>query len=65
MAQTQDVCGLQTIPEYKRKTSHVTDTDILLPDKLNTFFARFEDKSVNDAARYQGLWALRLCGQYE
>jgi hypothetical protein len=29
---------LQTIMDYKRKTSHITDTDILLPDKLNTFF---------------------------
>ena len=38
--------GLQTIADYKRKTSHVADTDVLLPDKLNTFFARFEDNSV-------------------
>ena len=28
------------------KTSHVTDTYVLLPDKLNTFFARFEDNTV-------------------
>jgi hypothetical protein len=38
--------GLQTITDYKRKTSHVTDTNVLLPDKLNTFFARFEDNTV-------------------
>ena len=31
---------------YKGKTSHVADTDVLLPDKLNTFFARFEDNTV-------------------
>ena len=35
--------GLQTITDYKGETSHVGDTDILLPDKLNTFFARFKD----------------------
>jgi hypothetical protein len=34
--------GLQTI----------TDTDVLLPDKLNTFFARFEDKSATEVARH-------------
>ena len=38
--------GLQEITNYKRKTSHVTDTSVLLPDKLNTFFARFEDITV-------------------
>ena len=38
--------GLQTITDYKKKTSHVTDTDVLLPDKLNSFFARSEDSSV-------------------
>jgi hypothetical protein len=38
--------GLRTITDYKGKTSHVTDTDVLLPDKLNTFFARFEDNTV-------------------
>uniref|UniRef100_A0A4W5RC75 RAS related 2 n=1 Tax=Hucho hucho TaxID=62062 RepID=A0A4W5RC75_9TELE len=26
--------------------SHVTDTDVSLPDKLNTFFARFGDNTV-------------------
>ncbi|CDQ97846.1 unnamed protein product [Oncorhynchus mykiss] len=38
--------GLQTITDYKGQTSHITDTDILLPDKLNTFFTRFEDNTV-------------------
>ena len=37
---------LQTITNYEQKTSHVADTDVLLPDKLNTFFARFEDNTV-------------------
>uniref|UniRef100_A0A4W5NM05 Reverse transcriptase domain-containing protein n=1 Tax=Hucho hucho TaxID=62062 RepID=A0A4W5NM05_9TELE len=33
---------------YKRskKTSPVADTDVLLPDQLNNFFARFEDNTV-------------------
>ncbi|KAK6314000.1 hypothetical protein J4Q44_G00154590 [Coregonus suidteri] len=39
--------GLQTITDYNRKTSHVADTDGLLPDKLNKFFARFEDNTVH------------------
>jgi hypothetical protein len=51
--------GLQTILDYKRKTNHVADTDVLLPDKLNTF-ACFED-----ATDAQGLWALLLRGQLE
>ena len=38
--------GRQAIPNYKNKISHVTDTDVLLPDKLNTFFPRFEDNTV-------------------
>ncbi|KAM9528583.1 uncharacterized protein ACWYII_041222 isoform 1-T2 [Salvelinus alpinus] len=38
--------GLQIITDYKGKTSHVADTFVLLPDKLNTFFARFEDNTV-------------------
>ena len=38
--------GLQEITDYKNKNSHVTDTDVTLPDKLNTFFARFEDNTV-------------------
>ena len=37
--------GLQTIMDYKVKTSHVADTNVLLPDKQNTF-ARFEDNTV-------------------
>ena len=36
--------GLQTITDYKGKTSHVVDTDVLL-DKLNTF-SPFEDNTV-------------------
>jgi hypothetical protein len=56
--------GLQTITDYKGKTSHVTDTDVLLPDKLNTF-ARFEDNSVTDVACSQGLWALVFRGRCE
>ena len=38
--------GLQSIMDYKKKTSHVADIDVLLPDKLNNFFARFEDNTV-------------------
>ena len=38
--------GLQTINDYKGKTSHVADTAFLLPDKLNTFFALFEGNTV-------------------
>ena len=38
--------GLQEITDYKKKSSHVTDTDVMLPDKLNTFFARFEDNTL-------------------
>ena len=38
--------GLQTITDYKGKTSHVADTNVLLSDRLNTFFARFEDNTV-------------------
>ena len=37
---------LQTITDYKGKTSHVADTEVLLPDKLNTFFTRIEDRTV-------------------
>ena len=39
--------GLQTITDYKGKTSQVADTDVLLPGKLNTFFARFKDNTVS------------------
>jgi hypothetical protein len=38
--------GLQETTDYKKKTSHVTDTDVMLPDKLNTFFVHFEDNTV-------------------
>jgi hypothetical protein len=37
--------GLQTIKAYKGKASHVADTDSSLPDKLNTFFVRFEENN--------------------
>jgi hypothetical protein len=30
----------------QKETSHVTDTFVTLPDKLNTVFARFEDNRV-------------------
>ena len=35
--------GLQSITDYKKKTSPVGEINVLLPDKLNNFFARFED----------------------
>ena len=38
--------GQQEITDYKNKNSHVTDTEVTLPDKLNTFCARFEDNTV-------------------
>ena len=38
--------GLQLIMDYKKKTSPVADQDVLLPDRLNNFFARFEDNIV-------------------
>ncbi|CDQ82323.1 unnamed protein product [Oncorhynchus mykiss] len=38
--------GLQSITDYKKKTSPVADTDVLLPDQLNNFFAHFEDNTV-------------------
>ena len=38
--------GLQSIMEYKKKTSPVADPIVLLPDKLNNFFAHFEDNTV-------------------
>ena len=31
---------------WQGKSNHVADADILLPDKLNIFFARFEDNTV-------------------
>ena len=38
--------GLQTITDYKGKTSHFVDNDVLLLGKRNTIFARFEDNTV-------------------
>jgi hypothetical protein len=38
--------GLQSITDYKRKTSPVGDHDVLLPDRLNNSIARFEDNTV-------------------
>ena len=38
--------GLQETTDFKKKTSHVAVTDVTLSDKLNTFFARFEDNTV-------------------
>jgi hypothetical protein len=38
--------GLQKITDYNKKTCHFTDTDVLLPDKLNTFFVLFEKNTV-------------------
>ena len=40
------VAGSTGIMDYKNKSSHVTDTDVTVPDKLNTFFARLEDNTV-------------------
>lgn len=37
--------GLQTITDNKEKDSQVVDTDASLPDKLNTFFARFGENT--------------------
>ena len=42
---TTHVAGFTNNHDYKRKTSHVADTDILLPDTLNMFFARFEENT--------------------
>ena len=38
--------GLQSITDYKKRTSPVADMDVLLPDKLNNFSVRFEDNTV-------------------
>jgi hypothetical protein len=38
--------GLQEITVYKNKNSQVMEADVTLPDKLNTFFACFEDNTV-------------------
>ena len=37
---------LQSITDYKKKTSPVVDLDVLLSDGLNNFFTRFEDNTV-------------------
>jgi lysyl-tRNA synthetase class II len=58
--------GPQTITDYKKKTSPVADSNVFLPDKLNNFFARFEDNTVPPTqARSQRLWALLLRGRRE
>jgi hypothetical protein len=36
--------GLQTIKDSKRKPDDVAD--VSLPDKLNTFFTRFEENNI-------------------
>jgi hypothetical protein len=38
--------GLQSITDNKKKMSPVADQDVLLPDRLNNFFARVEDNTV-------------------
>ena len=38
--------GLQSITDYKRKNSPVADNNVLLSDRLNNFFARFEENRV-------------------
>ena len=38
--------GLQAITDYKKKTSNITANNVLLPEKLNTSFARFEDNTL-------------------
>ena len=38
--------GLQSITDYKKKTIPVADINVLLLDKLNNFFAHFEDNTV-------------------
>ena len=37
---------LQSMTDYKKITSPVADPDVLLPDKINNFFAHFEDNTV-------------------
>ena len=47
VSDTRGMCqGLQSITDYKKKSSPVTDQDVLLPGRLNNFFARFEDNTV-------------------
>ena len=38
--------GLQSITDYKKRISPIADIDVLLPDKLNNFFARFKNNAV-------------------
>jgi hypothetical protein len=48
-AQTRDICGRvyrQSGTTTGKPTSYATDTNVLLPDKLNIFFTRFEDNRV-------------------
>jgi hypothetical protein len=52
--------GLQTITDYKQKTSPIEDVNVLLPDKLNNFLARYEDNTVlptRPATKNNGLMA--------
>ena len=66
MSQTRDVCV--RVHRQLLTTSHVTDTDILLPDKLNTFFAHFEDNTVpptQPANKDCGDCTFLLCGRGE
>ena len=48
MAQTRDACGRVYRQAWTTKGKPATsrETDVLLPDKLNTFFAHFEDNTV-------------------
>jgi hypothetical protein len=38
--------GLQTITNYKGKTSHELSSDVSLPNKINTFYAPFESSNI-------------------
>ena len=53
--------GLQSITDYKKKTSPVTYPNVLLPDKLNNFFACFEDNTVPPTVPIQ-CHATKTCG---
>ncbi|XP_070297060.1 ADAMTS-like protein 3 [Salvelinus sp. IW2-2015] len=57
--------GLQTITDYKSKTSHGPDTDVLLPDNLNTFSAHFENNTVPPTQPASKNCALLLRGRCE
>jgi hypothetical protein len=43
--------GLQTITDYKGKHSHELPSDTSLPDKLNHFYARFEESNTEACMR--------------